>query len=132
MWILTLTLCVIIWLSVNWFKTIYFLFHYTAIVCYASVQVSCRTVAKDHKSYSTFPQVARHPTDMNGFHINKMYCIIHLNSCKITCKNIIFQDNVNFDTYTMRDHLILSVNWFKTIYHFRPGLQLLSESKMLP
>ena len=31
---------------------------------------------------------------------------IRLNSCKITCKNIIFQDNVNFDTYTMRDHLI--------------------------
>ena len=31
---------------------------------------------------------------------------MHLNSCKITCKNIIFQDNVNFDTYTMRDHLI--------------------------
>ena len=23
-----------------------------------------------------------------------------------SCKNIIFQDNVNFDTYTMRDHLI--------------------------
>ena len=31
---------------------------------------------------------------------------IHLNSFKITCKNIIFQDNVNFDIYTMRDHLI--------------------------
>ena len=31
---------------------------------------------------------------------------IRLNSCKITCKNIIFQDNVNFDTYTIRDHLI--------------------------
>jgi hypothetical protein len=29
-----------------------------------------------------------------------------LNCCKITCKIIIFQDNVNFDTYTMRDHLI--------------------------
>jgi hypothetical protein len=38
--------------------------------------------------------------------VYKMYCIIRLNSCKITCKNIIFQDNVNFDTYTVRDHLI--------------------------
>ena len=32
--------------------------------------------------------------------VYKMY--IRLNSCK----NIIFQDNVNFDTYTMHDHLI--------------------------
>ena len=31
---------------------------------------------------------------------------IRLISCKITCKNILFQDNVNFDTCTMRDHLI--------------------------
>ena len=34
-------------------KTIYFLFPYTAIVFYASVQVSCRTVAKDNKSYGS-------------------------------------------------------------------------------
>jgi hypothetical protein len=30
--------------------------------------------------------------------VYKMY--IGLNSCKITCINIIFQDNMNFDTYT--------------------------------
>jgi hypothetical protein len=35
---------------------------------------------------------------------------IRLNSCKITCKNIIFQDNVNFDTYNMHDHLIKCID----------------------
>jgi uncharacterized protein YwqG len=45
------------------------------------------------------------------YFVNKIFFVYFvdkmvLTSHKITCKNMIFQDNVNFDTYTMRDHLI--------------------------
>jgi hypothetical protein len=47
-------------------------------------------------------------------------------SLYIFLKYYIFTGNfVRFKTY------VHFVNWFKTIYHFRPGLKLLSESKML-
>ena len=63
------------------------------------------------------------------FTLNQM--ITHSVSVKIhiVLKYYIFTSNIaRIKTYDT----VHFVNGFKTIYHFRPGLQLLSESKMLP